>query len=121
MRSLILTLNHLPEHELSPNARAHWSIKAQAARIARAESGWLAKSQWHDSKPMMLAEISYQFMCKLSRNRDHDNLVAACKSFQDGLIDAGVIAFDDSKHLTLGRVDVLPGDTDQTIITVTER
>ncbi len=120
MRTLKITLEHLPSSTLNPNARKHWAEVACATSDAREEAGWLAKEQWHDDKPMMHAMISYEFTVRVDRARDEDNLIAACKPFQDGLIDAGVIFFDDAKHLKLGSVTINKGDRDSMTITIRE-
>lgn len=119
-RILKIEIPHLPYPELSPNWRGFWVVKARAVKAAREEIGWLAKVQWHDEKPMMKARISYIFRQKDYRHRDIDNLLSACKSFQDGLIDVGVLFLDDFAHLELGSVKVEVGDKEETIIAVEE-
>ena len=69
---------------------------------------------------MMKARISYEFLLKDQRTRDIDNLLAACKPFCDGLIDAGVIFYDDAKHLEYGEVKATYTDRNQTTIIVEE-
>ena len=120
MRSIVLIIPHLPYPELNPNSRVHWSERNKWSKIARDEVGWLSKEQWHDDQPMMKARISYEFMLKGKRTRDLDNLLAACKPFTDGLTDAGVIFYDDAKHLEYGEGKVIYTDKDQIIITVQE-
>lgn len=120
MRTLKLTIPHLPYPELSPNVSLHWSKVAKVKKIARQEIGWLACSEWHGDKPMIQAVISYEFTVTDDRARDSDNFVASMKSSQDGLIDAGVIFYDDSKHLKLGDVTVSKGVKETTTVTVEE-
>ena len=122
MRKLTIKLNHLPESSLNPNKlrRLHWSERSHSTLEARQEVGWLAKSQWHDDTPMMKARISYKFLIKDRRKHDVENLLAACKPFSDGLIDAGVIFFDDMKHLEIGKVQAIYSDKDKTIILIEE-
>lgn len=121
-RSLTITLDHLPQPELSPNSRLHWAVKARAVRSAKEEIGWLAKvAGWSsDDKPMQKAKISYEFHLKDKRHRDLDNLMASCKSLVDGLVDVGVLLYDDSKHLEIGSVKVVQDDKEQTVIRVLE-
>ena len=104
MRSVTVTLPHAPYPELNPNKlrSLHWSVRSSVSKIAREEVAWLAKAQWGDQKPMMKARISYEFLVKDRRKHDLDNLLSACKPFTDGLIDAGVIFYDDMKHLEYG-------------------
>ena len=120
MRILVIKLDHLPYTELSPNSRLHWAIKARAIKASREEVGWLAKAQWKDQKPMMKARISYEFLIKNRRRRDADNLLAACKPFTDGLIDAGVIFYDDIEHLETGLNRTIFDTKDETVITIVE-
>ncbi len=122
MRTITIKLNHLPPPELNPNQlrRLHWSERSKVSLIARQEVGWLAKVQWHDDKPMMKARINYEFLIKDKRKRDADNLLSACKPYTDGLIDAGVIFYDDIKHLEIGTVRAEYSDRDETVITVEE-
>ncbi len=120
MRTLKIELPHLPYPELSPNWRGHWSEIARGKKVARAEAGWLALAQWKGQMPMSCAMISYEFTVKVDRVRDHDNLIASCKPLQDGLIDAGVIFYDDANHLKLGSVTISKGDKDLTTILVQE-
>jgi len=119
-RRLIITISHLPYPELNPNSRVHWAVKARAIKVSREEIGWLAKSQWHDEKPMIKARVSYDFHTKDKRHRDLDNLLAMTKPWQDGLIDAGVIFYDDAHHLEIGDIKLIQSDADQTIISIEE-
>ena len=122
MRTLTITLDHLPDPGLSPNRlrSLHWTKRSELMKIAREEVGWLAKAQWKDEKPMMKARISYEFLIKDRRKRDADNLLAACKPFTDGLIDAGVIFYDDMEHLEYGLVRAVYDSKDETIISIEE-
>jgi len=95
-------------------------VRSEVSRVARAEVAWLAKSQWRDDKPMMKAQISYEFLIKDRRKHDADGLLAACKPIPDGLIDAGVIFYDDLEHLEYGLIRAVYSDKDETIITVKE-
>ena len=120
LRSLEIVIDHLPYSELSPNSRIHWAVKARAVRASREEIGWTAKSQWIDQPPMIYARVSYKFEVKDKRHRDIDNLISSCKSFQDGLVDAGIISSDDSEHLKLGQCSVEQSDVSRTIIRIEE-
>ena len=122
IRSITIKLDHLPYKELNPNnlRRLHWSERSRVTKIARDEVAWTCKAQWHDDEPMTRARISYEFLIKGNRKHDVDNLLSACKPFQDGLIDAGVIRFDDAKHLEYGLVRAVYDTREETIITVLE-
>lgn len=122
MRKIILTLEHLPPSELNPNRlrSEHWSVRHKATNEAKTEIGWIAKVQWHDAPPMQKARISYEFHVKDHRKRDLDNLLSACKAYQDGLIEVGVMFYDDAAHLEIGSVKMIQDTEDKTVITVEE-
>ena len=120
LRLLDFTIAHLPYRELSPNSRVHWAVKARAVKAQREEVAWLMKVRWHNQTPMAYATISYDFKVTNNRHRDIDNLVSSCKSFQDGLVDAGVILKDDSEHLSVGISIITRGMTERTKIRVEE-
>ena len=122
LRKIAIILNHLPPPQLNPNKlrQLHWSERSKVSLEARQEVGWLAKAQWGNDKPMARARISYEFLIKDRRKRDTDNLLAACKPFTDGLIDAGIILSDDIEHLEYELVRAVYSDKDQTSITITE-
>lgn len=121
-RTLIIDLPHLPLKELNPNnlRRQHWSVRYRATQEAKEEIGWLAKAQWGDAEPMMKARISYMFHAKDRRKRDLDNLLSACKAYQDGLIEVGVLFNDDAEHLEIGGVSLTSDIMDKTYILVEE-
>lgn len=123
-RSITITIDHLPPTDLNPNnlRSTHWSVRSKATQEAKEEIGWLAKAAgWSaDDKPMVKAEISYEFHLASKRARDLDNLLSACKAWQDGLIEVGVLTYDDCHHLSIGRVKALVADKEQTIIMVRE-
>ncbi len=121
-RRLEITLEHLPPKELNPNnlRSQHWSVRYRATQDAKEEIGWLAKAQWGTDEPMMKARISYEFYAKDRRKRDLDNLLSACKAYQDGLIEVGVIFYDDAGHLEIGRISLTNDIMDKTCILVEE-
>ncbi|MCK5236304.1 MAG: hypothetical protein KAR06_04885 [Deltaproteobacteria bacterium] len=121
-RRIEITLEHLPPKELNPNnlRRQHWSVRYRATQEAKEEIGWLAKAQWRDDEPMMKARISYRFHAKDHRKRDLDNLLSACKAYQDGLIEVGVLFNDDAEHLEIGGVSLTSDVMDKTYILVEE-
>ncbi len=119
MRRLEIILEHLPPRELNPNTKLHWAVKYKAIQEAKEEIGWLAKAQW-DGEPMMKARISYKFHAKDRRKRDLDNLLSACKAYQDGLIEVGVMFYDDAEHLEIGSISLTNDIMDKTCILVEE-
>lgn len=118
MPTITLTIDHLPYKQLSPNARVHWTTKNNYTQAAKTEACMIAKQSMNGWKAPDQAVISYTFTVTSRRNRDIDNLVAACKAVQDGLVEAGVIKADDCWHLSLGQVQVVKGDKPKTEIIV---
>jgi crossover junction endodeoxyribonuclease RusA len=83
-----------PAKALHPNSRPHWRKKASAVKSARFEACQMAKPI---GKIYDTCEIKVTCIFSpppLKRNRDLDNLVAACKAYFDGIADA--IGIDDS-------------------------
>ena len=100
LRVIVIGLDHLPPSELNPNKlrRLHWTKRSEFSRVARAEMFYLARQAWMKqavTTPIQLAEITYYFTFNDKRKHDGDNLLASCKAYTDGLVDAGVIARDD--------------------------
>lgn len=84
-----------PAKKLHPNARPHRMEKARLTKKARAD----ARSVASDAKLPRIEAGDINVTCIFSpplpkRNRDLDNLVAACKAYFDGIADA--IGIDDS-------------------------
>ena len=121
-RKIEIVLEHLPDARLNPNRlrSEHWTARHRATQEAKAEIGWLAKAQWHNDEPMMIVRISYEFHVKDKRRRDLDNLIGACKAYVDGLIDVGVLFYDDARHLEIGGARLVEDDTDKTILRIQE-
>lgn len=120
LRQCEIIIDHLPSKFLSPNSRVHWTVKHGEASAARSEAGWLAKSKWTGQDPILYAVIDYEFTVTVSRRRDEDNFISSCKPWQDGLVDAGVLAADDKDHLKIGSVSFYKGPRGSTKITITE-
>ncbi len=104
-RSITLTFPWFPR-ELSPNARVHWAERAEATSLYREECGWMAKTQVqpnqdiHTDPPFSAPVLATTtFYVKDKRRRDMNNLDASLKAMWDGIVDAGILADDDYKHL----------------------
>ena len=106
----------IPSRTLSPNGRHHWRTKAAAKKKAR-EDGRLATlaalSPVASARPLWLnAVVSVRLVRKDGRGRwDDDNLIAACKAYVDGVVDAGLMAND--KGLRWGSVEQVVDKTDR--------
>lgn len=89
-----------PPKALSPNARGHWATLAKAKKEFRTRCAWLAKAQGLPSfknapQADLRAFLAYTFCPPDRRARDLDNVLAAMKSGNDGLVDA--MGIDDSR------------------------
>jgi crossover junction endodeoxyribonuclease RusA len=83
-----------PAKALHPNQRPHWSKKAAATKAARFAARETAKTIGRiDAEAIRVTCVFSPPMIK--RNRDADNLIAACKAYFDGIADA--IGMDDSR------------------------
>ena len=94
----------LPNRVLSPN-NPPGSIggrmkKAASAKRYRRLAKEAALAEDIDSGPWNKATIQAAFYHKQERRRDDDNYTAMLKPAKDGLVDAGLLVDDDSKHLT---------------------
>ena len=77
-----------PAHELSPNARVHYRVKAKAAAEAKFEGRLLAlaaKMQIPSDKPLVMEVV---FSPPSRRHYDMDNLLASIKNSCDGIFAA---------------------------------
>lgn len=83
-----------PAKNLHPNSRPHWAAKARSVRGARFAAKYAAR---HIGQVEALAvNVTCIFSPPpIKRNRDADNLIAACKPYFDGIADA--IGVDDSR------------------------
>jgi crossover junction endodeoxyribonuclease RusA len=106
--TLNLTLPYPPK-ELHPNFRALWQVKMGVRKEYRWGVAVLALRQLGNPAPRLAPPVTayLTFAFGVKRDRDEDNLLAACKSLFDGLVDARVLAGDDSKALHHGPVTVV--------------
>ena len=90
----------LPDASLRGNSRAHYMVKAKAAKRMREDAAWLGLCEGIDHV-YAKAKITYHFYHW--RKIDLDNLAGGgMKAFQDGLQDAGTIPNDDPDHVVPG-------------------
>jgi Holliday junction resolvase RusA-like endonuclease len=97
----------LPPQACSPNFRGHWSQKYKAAQefkklvylcaLEVKPKDWVAPDK---------VVLRLTFVTGDQRRRDADNLMAAAKPALDALTSAEIIKDDDSKHLTIGEVEI---------------
>jgi crossover junction endodeoxyribonuclease RusA len=91
----------LPGQSLHAHAKGSWRAKAKPVKDARQTAMWATRAAW-DGSPWKKAEVDYLFRLPDNRRRDEANLVASCKAYIDGVVDAGLIADDCWQGLSLG-------------------
>ena len=91
----------LPPKERSPHAGKKQNVH-KLARITREAHEYtiaMVREQMPRGKPLEKATVKFTFIKPTRGRRDKDNLIAAAKPYQDGLVLAGVIV-DDSPDAT---------------------
>lgn len=75
-----------PDKQVSPNARLHWSEKAEAVAAARKAGYYLARDA-----ELRVPDVNLQLWIKAippdKRGRDDDNIVSSLKPYRDGIFD----------------------------------
>ncbi len=103
------TMPGLPPWELNPNQRLVRHVVAAAKAQARSDMIAVVREQGWFGPGVLYATLTITFVATDRRRRDYDNLLAACKGWIDGLVDADVLQFDDTAHLKINldyQVDV---------------
>lgn len=97
MKELILPW---PHKDLSPNARVHWSKRAQAAKNFRASARLMAiVAGWNGrSLPEGRLHLWVTFHPPTKRMPDDDNLLSRFKAQRDGIADA--LGIDDKRFIS---------------------
>ena len=114
-----LELGHLPDRDLSPNARMHHMQLYRAKRQAKDEAMALVLEQGRPGTPYEAAHITITWVAKDKRRRDPDNLFASMKPYIDGLVEAGLIEDDSAMHVSY-TLKYERGDADNTILGIEE-
>jgi hypothetical protein len=99
MRTIRIEVSQLPPVEFSPNWRGHWAKRYKAGQIFKKAVHYSCLEQNH-SGTLKQATVNLTFVVAQERIRDSDNWRARFKPGLDALVDAGVIAKDDIKHIT---------------------
>lgn len=110
----------LPPKALSPNARKHWTGRAEAASTYRQHAWAMTRNAMHERakveqatsfpgplRPLrapVLVDIIATY--RIHRRRDEDNLYASVKPALDGIVDAGLIPDDSSEYLRINSVTI---------------
>lgn len=102
---------------LSPNGRAHWTVKSKAASKARRDARYLCQGAGIRALPWPAMHVEITFRAPSRRAYDLDNALARCKSLLDGVADATGV--DDSKWTyTITRGEPVKGGA--VVVTVSE-
>jgi hypothetical protein len=114
MFSITFVFDSLPDLSLSGNGRLHWRSRAARVKQEREYARLLGisnKGQWVAPQK---AIISFEFHSSTKKVFDLDNAISACKSWIDGLRDAGILIKDDCWHLSYGSAQVVSSKYDET-------
>lgn len=118
-----IEVSQLPPIECSPNWRGAWPKRYQAGQVY----GLAVFYSCVDYKnrlgeefiPIQVARLDLTLVYAVERVRDRDNIISMFKPGLDGIVRAGLIAGDDSKHLHWGNVNV-EVDRDRAPLTIIE-
>ncbi len=97
---ITITLD-LPPKQLSPNSRTHWRPRALATKRYK-ESAQMCAIAAKDGERFewQKASAKCSFYFPDARRRDEDNARASLKAAFDGIVKAGILADDSTRHLT---------------------
>ncbi len=93
-----------PSSALSPNARGHWAVKAQAVKAAKSLAFYATK----ESKVLPLTNFRLVYCPPTNRARDLDNLIASSKAYLDGMALAWGVN-DSTFRFTAEIGEIVPG------------
>ena len=96
MSELTVTIPGTPHAGLSPNSRVDWHVKARLTRDARGLAKYSALEQHGRIRPLRAPVMLHAVIAWESRRKivDITNGIASLKSFEDGLVDAGIMGDD---------------------------
>lgn len=112
-----LELGQLPDPDLNPNKRLHWSELSRAKRAAKELAMGLVFERGKPQQPIEKAHITITWVAKNKIRRDPDNLFASMKPYIDGLVASGLL-IDDSAVNVSYTIRYERGGKDNTIIEV---
>lgn len=98
-----------PDRLISLNDRDHWAKRSRLTRSWRTSAKLYALAD-KMPKGLPFSRIEITLPVRDNRARDPHNVVPTCKAIVDGLVDAGMFADDNSKHLTLAEPVLAVGD-----------
>jgi len=94
-RTITVSLPHMPY--LNSNQRLHWATKARRTKAIRDAAALITRNL--RQAPMDAVEITAVVHPKTARRFDPHNLQPTVKAAIDGIVDAQLIADDDSSRL----------------------
>lgn len=93
----------LPNRVLSPNWMAGTIrgryYKASAVKRLRQLTKEAIDAEQIETLPWPMVEVNVTFFWKTKRKHDEDNAMGSLKAVYDGIVDAGLVVDDDSKHM----------------------
>jgi hypothetical protein len=114
MTEATITIPMLPDRALSPNSRAHWTERAEAARELRETAHWstygvVNRKGWDGFIfPNGCAmDVEIQWCCG-RKQMDDDNAWASLKAARDGIAD--VLFGGEDRFITQGKLTQTRGD-----------
>lgn len=105
-----------PDKALSPNARGHWSKRAQAVKAARRLSFLTLRQALPTLRvpDAWLVDLEFVFVPPDRRRYDDDGLAARMKSARDGIAD--FLQVDDNRFRQRHRISPVPTPGGQVIV-----
>ncbi len=101
MAAIEITVPMLPPKQCSTNSRVHWAVRNKFSRMYKEAVYYCSCAVARPAKPYQYATLEITCIVAQNRVRDDDNWKARFKPGQDALVSAGIIAFDDSAHITV--------------------
>ena len=110
---IVITVPHLPDSSLGPNARLHYATRYGKLRDSRDEMIAIIREKGFRQEPLWeAARLSILFCATDRRIRDLDNLIGCCKGWIDALV-GEIIVDDNARRLEL-KVSYKIGDREKT-------
>ncbi len=114
MNQVVIKFDHWPDKALFPNKAGntmHWAQRSALRKVAKEEAYLICmsqKSNWRTDDwycfPMWPAKIEIIVTAKDKRKRDLDGFLTACKSWIDGIVEAGIL--EDDNYFDLPEISI---------------
>lgn len=110
-----------PGRLMSLNDRDHWATRNRLTKAWRGTTGWAALQLPKSFRPAV-GKVLVEVVLPVRRmqRRDGHNFVATVKPIIDGLVDAGVVADDDTSRLVTAEPRFAVGDRVTVSVTIIE-